>query len=115
MAVELYGRWMPGVRFKVEPDANDVPAANLVLVVLEGTAGGRFHIGGAERLSRYELGQRVAQVLGLRGHFERVSQATLAVRRPADASLDSGRARRELGWTPRPLDEAIRDGRRPAV
>ena len=83
--------------------------------VLEGTASGRFHLGGAERLSRYELGQRVAQVLGLGGSFESVSQSTLAVRRPADASLDSSRARRELGWTPRPLDEAIRDGRRPAV
>jgi nucleoside-diphosphate-sugar epimerase len=32
-------------------------------------------------------------------------------RRPADASLDSGRARRELGWEPRSLAEAIRDGR----
>jgi dTDP-4-dehydrorhamnose reductase len=83
--------------------------------VLEGSAAGRFHSGGAERLSRYELGQRVAQVLGLRGSIERVSQASQSVLRPADASLDSSRARRELGWTPRPLDEAIRDGRRPAV
>ena len=83
--------------------------------VLDGTAAGRFHLGGAERLSRYELGQRAAQVLGLGGEFQRVSQATQAVRRPADTSLDSSRARRELGWTPRPLDEAIRDGRRPAV
>jgi len=89
--------------------------ADAVRRVLEGSAAGRFHLGGAERLSRYELGQRVAQVLGLRGPLERVSQASQSVLRPADASLDSSRARRELGWIPRPLDEAIRDGRRPAV
>ena len=28
-----------------------------------------------------------------------------------DVSLDSSRARRELGWRPRPIDEAIREGR----
>ena len=32
-------------------------------------------------------------------------------RRAPDASLDSSRARRELGWQPRPLDAAIREGR----
>jgi hypothetical protein len=31
--------------------------------------------------------------------------------RAADVSLESTRARRELGWRPRPIDEAIRDGR----
>jgi dTDP-4-dehydrorhamnose reductase len=98
-------------RTPIDPES----IADAVGRVLEAAAGGRFHLGGAERLSRYELGQRVAQVLGLRGSFDRVSQASQAVRRPADTSLDSSRARRELGWTPRPLDEAIRDGRRPAV
>ncbi|HEY8151087.1 MAG TPA: SDR family oxidoreductase [Vicinamibacteria bacterium] len=98
-------------RTPIDPES----IADAVGRVLEAAAGGRFHLGGAERLTRYELGQRVAQVLGLRGSFDRVSQASQAVRRPADTSLDSSRARRELGWTPRPLDEAIRDGRRPAV
>ena len=98
-------------RTPIDPES----VADAVRRVLEGSAAGRFHLGGAERLSRYELGQRVAQVLGFRGSLERVSQASQSVLRPADASLDSSRARRELGWTPRPLDEAIRDGRRPAV
>jgi len=98
-------------RTPIDPES----VADAVRRMLEGSAAGRFHLGGAERLSRYELGQRVAQVLGLQGSFERVSQASQAVRRPADVSLDSSRARGELGWTPRHLDEAIRDGRRPAV
>jgi dTDP-4-dehydrorhamnose reductase len=98
-------------RTPIDPES----VADAVGRVLQGTMAGRYHLGGAERLSRYELGQRVAQVLGLRGSFERVSQASQSVLRPADASLDSSRARRELGWTPRPLDEAIRDGRRPAA
>ena len=76
---------------------------------------GVFHLGGAERISRYELGQRVARVLGLPGEIEGTSEASQSVRRPVDASLDSSRARRELGWEPRPLDDAIRDGRRPTV
>jgi dTDP-4-dehydrorhamnose reductase len=100
-------------QFRTPIDPESVAAA--VRSVLERSAAGRFHLGGAERLSRYALGQRVAQVLGLRGSFEKVSQSSQSVRRPADASLDSSRARRELGWMPRPLDDAIRDGRRPAV
>jgi dTDP-4-dehydrorhamnose reductase len=98
-------------RTPIDPDS----VADAVARALERTVSGRFHLGGAERLSRYELGQRVAGVLGLPPHFERTCAAPQGVRRPADASLDCARARRELGWEPRPLDEAIRDGRRPTV
>jgi dTDP-4-dehydrorhamnose reductase len=98
-------------RTPIDPES----VADAVVRALDRTVSGRFHLGGAERLSRYELGLRVARVLRLDGDFERVSQATQDVRRPADASLDSSRARRELGWEPRPLDQAIRDGRRPTV
>lgn len=82
--------------------------------LLEGSQAGRFHLGGAERLSRHELGVRVARLLGLREDLiEATTQAThsIGVPRPADVSLDSGRAARELGWAPRPLDDAIREGR----
>jgi dTDP-4-dehydrorhamnose reductase len=92
-----------------------VSIADAVARVLDRRASGRFHVGGAERLSRYEMGQRVARVLGLRADLEGMSSAEQAVPRPAEASLDSSRARRELGWEPRPLDDAIRDGRRPTV
>lgn len=75
---------------------------------------GRFHLAGPERLSRYELGLRVARVLALPADgIDAVTQADQPVGapRPADASLDTSRARRELGWSPRALDEAIGESR----
>jgi len=98
-------------RTPIDPDS----VADAVTRVFARPVSGRFHLGGAERISRYELGQRVARVLGLPEHLERTDEASQPVRRPRDASFDSGRARRELGWEPRPLDDAIRDGRRPTV
>jgi dTDP-4-dehydrorhamnose reductase len=65
-------------------------------------------------VSRYELGLRVAAVLGSSGDGivpVTVAEMPQEARRPADTSLDSGRARRELGWEPRSLADAIRDGR----
>jgi dTDP-4-dehydrorhamnose reductase len=75
---------------------------------------GRFHVGGPERVSRYELGLRVARAFGL--PESAVTPARRADhagpdRRAADVSLDSRRARRELDWEPRPIDAAIREGR----
>ena len=88
--------------------------ADLVRRLVDTPARGRFHAGGPERLSRYDLALRVARTLGLpESGLEAVTQATHAMGapRPADVSLDSGRARRELEWTPRPLEAAIREGR----
>jgi dTDP-4-dehydrorhamnose reductase len=98
-------------RTPIDPES----VADAVARVFARPVSGRFHVGGAERISRYALGQRVARVLGLPEQLEPIGQASQAVQRPADASLDTGRARRELGWEPRPLDDAIRDGRRPTV
>ena len=77
-------------------------------------AAGRFHLGGPERLSRYELGRRVARAFGLPEDAlvpARQAEHRGPDRRPADVSMDSARARRELGWEPRPIDDAIREGR----
>jgi len=82
--------------------------------LLVGGQRGRFHLGGPERLSRLELGRRVARVLGLPSEGIlglRQFETPIGFPRPADVSLDSGRARRELAWEPRPLDVAIREGR----
>jgi dTDP-4-dehydrorhamnose reductase len=99
-------------QFRTPVDADSV--ADAVVRALERPVSGRFHVGGPERVSRWELGRRVARVLGLRE--EGIAPVTIAempqeARRPADCSLDSSRARRELGWEPRSLADAIRSGR----
>jgi dTDP-4-dehydrorhamnose reductase len=97
-------------RTPIDPES----VAQAVASLLHRHAGGVFHLGGPERISRHELGMRVAGLLGLdpRG-IRGVRQADLAFDAPraADASLDSSRARAALGWEPRPVDEAIRAGR----
>jgi dTDP-4-dehydrorhamnose reductase len=93
-------------------DAESV--ADAVARLLRQGGAGRFHVAGPERLTRYELGLKVAQVLGLpSANVVPVAQASHSGpdRRPPDVSLDAGRARRELGWQPRPLDDVIRSGR----
>ena len=74
---------------------------------------GRFHLGGPERLSRLELGERVAKALGLDARLlRRSSQAShRGAPRARDVSLDIARAREELGWTPRPVEAALLEGR----
>lgn len=97
-------------RTPVDPES----VADALLRLVTATAAGRFHLGGPERLSRLDLGRRVARVLGLdptRLEAARQADHPGPDRRPPDVSLDAGRARRELGWEPRPLDEAIREGR----
>jgi dTDP-4-dehydrorhamnose reductase len=88
--------------------------ADAVARLLVGTQAGRFHLGGAERLSRLEIGLRVARLLRLSEAgilpVRQVDQPVGALR-PQDVSLASSRAERELGWRPRSLDEAILSGR----
>jgi dTDP-4-dehydrorhamnose reductase len=86
--------------------------AELVELCLASTAAGLFHGGGGERVSRYELGVRVARLFGLDpAAIVATTAAEQAVPRPRDASLDSSRAVRELGWRPRALDEALAESR----
>ena len=77
------------------------------------TATGVFHLGGPERITRLALGERVAAVLGLDPALIRRSTRAShnGAPRPEDVSLDTSRARTELGWTPRSLEEGIREGR----
>lgn len=99
-------------RTPVDPES----VAKAVALLLESSAAGVFHLGGPERLTRLELGHRIARILGLPAEG---IQSGFQVdypgpdRRPADTSMNSGRARRELRWTPRPLEDALR-GTRPS-
>jgi dTDP-4-dehydrorhamnose reductase len=84
-------------------------------ILAEGHASGVFHLGGPERLSRYELGRRTALHNGLDpGILLAMRAAERAARapRPRDASLDSTRAATELGWTAMPIAESVAAGRR---
>jgi len=100
---------------QIRTPVDSASVADAIARVLERGASGRFHLGGPERLSRYQLGLRVAAALGLAAErLEPVTGAEMPqdAPRPHDTSLDSSRARRELGWEPRRIDDAIRDGRR---
>ena len=97
-------------RTPIDPDSI---AEAVGRVIAHPEAAGVFHIAGAERVSRYELGLRTAESLGLpASRILRASQAThRGAPRPVDVSLDISRARTELGFAPRSLDESLRTGR----
>ena len=106
-AVTLYeDEW----RTPVDPES---VAEAIRAVLRRPSASGCFHIAGAERVNRAQLGERVASAFGLDASLiRRAPQSShRGAPRPADVSLDITRAREELEWTPRPLDTALREGR----
>ncbi len=69
-------------------------AARILIRLAENQAGGMVHVAGRERVSRFELMQRAARVLGLDPGLVRANRrqdADLAEPRPADVSLDTSR------------------------
>ncbi|MDX2100265.1 MAG: NAD(P)-dependent oxidoreductase [Leptolyngbyaceae cyanobacterium bins.59] len=83
-------------------------AARGLLLALE-KAQGRLHLGGRERISRYEFGQRMVEVLALpREGLQACRQADvqMAAPRPPDVSLDSSRAF-TLGYAPPSVREEL--------
>ncbi|MEO8360640.1 MAG: NAD(P)-dependent oxidoreductase [Vicinamibacteria bacterium] len=97
-------------RTPIDPDS----IAQAVNAVIDRPgASGVFNLAGSERLTRMDLGLRVARVLGLNASLLQPSPRTAhrGPPRTRDASLDTRRANKELNWTARPLDAAIREGR----
>jgi dTDP-4-dehydrorhamnose reductase len=84
-------------------------AATALLAALN-WPGGIYHLGGAERISRFAFGRRIAAQLGVgEAHLQPLRQAELpmAARRPPDVSLDNRKAS-NVGFAPAALDDAIR-------
>lgn len=69
-----------------------------------------LHLGGPERLSRYEFGQKMAEIFGFDAHLLqscRQADVKMAAPRPADVSVNSQRAM-ALGYSPRPIGVGLR-------
>lgn len=91
-------------------------AADALAGLIAGEAAGIVHVGGPERLSRFELMRRAAGALGFNPALvggNRRSDAPASEPRPADVSLDSSRVRGLLpAWRPRRVEEALTRGGR---
>ncbi|NJP09387.1 MAG: NAD(P)-dependent oxidoreductase [Leptolyngbyaceae cyanobacterium RU_5_1] len=73
------------------------------------TVQGRIHLGGRERISRYEFGRLMVDVLELPAtglKASRQQDVKMAAPRPPDVSLDSSKAF-ELGYAPRSLRDEL--------
>jgi dTDP-4-dehydrorhamnose reductase len=71
-------------------------AASALIQIAESGFAGRLHLGGPERMSRLEMGQRLARALGCdTASLVSVTRDSVAAEepRPRDNSLDSGRWR----------------------
>jgi dTDP-4-dehydrorhamnose reductase len=111
-------RLLPGLESGAVPLYADewrspIAVGDLALALLElaqGHAAGVLHLGGPERLSRFELGRLLVDALGLDpGLLRRASQRDAPPPpRPSDVSLDSSRALGLLRATRvRPLRDAL--------
>ena len=86
-------------------------AASALLAIGRSTVTGLLHLGGPERMSRLEMGLRLADTLGLSSHSILSTQRpTTGEPRPRDVSLDSSLWRRLFPDSPCPAwDEAYRE------
>lgn len=83
-------------------------AEGLFLILEKGT--GIIHVGGPERISRYDLGRLIAETFEEKEAVFapcRQKDVVTPAPRPPDVSMDSGRVF-ELGFRPMPLAEQIR-------
>lgn len=86
-----------------------VTAAQGLLLALTQGQGEILHLGGSERISRYEFGQLMAEVLAINPQLIQPCQqkdVVMAAPRPADVSLNSQKAY-ALGYQPPSLREAL--------
>ncbi|MBD2305195.1 NAD(P)-dependent oxidoreductase [Chroococcidiopsis sp. FACHB-1243] len=94
--------------------ASGITAAKGLLMVLEKQVQGMIHLGGKERLSRYDFGRLLVEVfqlptIGLKS--SRQQDVKMAAPRPADVSLNSSKAF-HLGYQPLSVREELEIMRR---
>ncbi|MBN1759301.1 MAG: NAD(P)-dependent oxidoreductase [Chitinispirillaceae bacterium] len=92
--------------YRTPASASDAAAGLLLLLDKETT--GIFHLGGPQRLSRYDMGRILAAALKLRPAITpcRQSDIPLSAPRAADVSLDSAYAAAQ-GYRPHPMEEEL--------
>jgi len=84
-------------------------AANGLILSLQYKHGTTLHLGGKERISRWDFGKLVAELYGMKyAHLIpcRLADEPMPAPRPHDVSLDSSKAK-EIGYTPRKLREQL--------
>jgi dTDP-4-dehydrorhamnose reductase len=105
-----------GKLFKLFTDQYRTPlylrdlAQVLSMVLLDEDLRGLYHLGGPERVSRWEFGQALAEVFGFREELLlpiRMEDLPGMVSRPRDCSLNSGRICERLKLEPRGIREGL--------
>ncbi len=102
-------------RVKIVTDQWNTPTLNtslaeMTLEVVDRRLTGLYHLCGATRLSRYEFAMQIADTFGLdKTLIDKASssQFTWPARRPADSSLDTSKAQRNLKCKPLTMTEAL--------
>ncbi len=118
------GDWTDGMRKKLESgqtlhlftDQYRTPAyaedtAEAVFLLLQTEAKGIYHIGGGERLSRYDFGKKFAHIFGLpKKRLVPILMAEAGIKMPLsiDCSLNTDKISRELGLKPVKVEEGLR-------
>ena len=103
------GQTLSLFRDEYRTPVSSLTAAKGILLALENCQGEILHLGGKERISRYEFGCLMADVLGLSlAQITPCQQADvkMAAPRPADVSLDSSKAF-SLGYQPQSIREEL--------
>jgi dTDP-4-dehydrorhamnose reductase len=78
-------------------------AMNLALVIckaIDSNINGILHVGGSERISRFEFAQKIAKKFDLDRSFLipiKMEKLNWIAKRPRDSSLDSGKAEKDFG------------------
>ncbi|WP_319522981.1 NAD(P)-dependent oxidoreductase [uncultured Desulfosarcina sp.] len=92
--------------FRTPVDGQSAAAGILTMM---GKAAGIIHLGGRRRISRYDMGCRLAAIMGREDaniHPVSIKDVATAAPRPPDVSLNSQRAYR-LGYDPADLDLSL--------